>query len=174
MGPVNSTSPLQKIIPVEVNLQILSFLGKRDLQAIACTCKIFENLSKDFQIWKPKTEIEFGELVAKGAKQPHKSWKQTYEELKVSKTTREESTEQIIQTQIKKTTTNDLQFRTNSAASALFGFATPNLSTHYSPTGQIGSLGNRKITVYKKKCLITWVIFAPWIKGLFYTYKILK
>ncbi|CAF23522.1 F-box-like domain-containing protein [Candidatus Protochlamydia amoebophila] len=73
MGPVNSTSPLQKIIPVEVNLQILSFLGKRDLQAIACTCKIFENLSKDFQIWKPKTEIEFGELVAKGAKQPHKS-----------------------------------------------------------------------------------------------------
>ncbi|WP_075883628.1 hypothetical protein [Candidatus Protochlamydia sp. W-9] len=96
-----------------------------------------------------KTEIEFGEFVAKGAKQP-KSWKQTYEELKVSKTTRDESIDQIIQTQIKKTTTNDLQFRTNSAASALFGFATPNPSTHYSPTGQIGSLGNRKITVYKK------------------------
>ncbi|WP_148300608.1 F-box protein [Candidatus Protochlamydia sp. R18] len=50
MSPVNSTSPLQEIIPVKVNLQILSFLGKRDLQAIACTCKIFENLSKDFQI----------------------------------------------------------------------------------------------------------------------------
>ncbi|WP_075883627.1 F-box-like domain-containing protein [Candidatus Protochlamydia sp. W-9] len=62
MSSINWRSPLQEIIPVEVNLQILSFLGKRDLQAVTCTCKIFENLSKDFQIWKPKLKLNLGNL----------------------------------------------------------------------------------------------------------------
>ena len=55
----------------------------------------------------------------------------------------------VVQTQVKKTTTDDVQYRTARATSALLGFAKPNLSTHYYPSGQIGYLGNRKIAVFK-------------------------
>lgn len=148
MSAIGSSSPFQTI-PDEIDLHIFSFLEERDLQAIACTCRKFEALSKDFQIWKPKTEAEFGTLVANGAKQLNKSWKKTYEELDASRETRIQNTAKILQTQIKKTTQDDIQYRSAKAASALFGFAMPNSSIHYYPTGQTGSLGNRKITVFK-------------------------
>jgi hypothetical protein len=155
MSSVGGPSPFQGIIPDEVALQILSFLDKRDLQSVACTCRKLEDLSKDFQIWKPRTEIEFGKFIAEGAKTPKISWKQTYEELEKSRKTRMESAAKVLQTHVKKTTTDDFQYRTTCAASRLFGLPMTNPRTHYYPTGQTGyfrdstTLDAIKINVYK-------------------------
>lgn len=145
MSSIGSSSLFQTTMPDEVNVHILSFLDNRSLQAVACTSTRFNCLAKDSQIWRPRTEIEFGKIVAQGAKQPNKSWKQTHDELSASKIARVENVAKVIQAQVKKTTTD----RTFRAASALFGFALRNPSTHYYPTGQTGYLGNRKITVFK-------------------------
>jgi hypothetical protein len=68
MSSVGSPSPFQTTMPDEVNLHILSFLDNRSLQALACTSTRFNRLAKDFQIWKPRTELEFGKVEAEGAR----------------------------------------------------------------------------------------------------------
>lgn len=136
----------------KVDLHILSFLNSISLKVVACVNRRFNRLSeitKDSQIWKPRTEIEFGKIIAEGAKQPNKSWEQTYDELSASKKARAENVEKVIQAHGKKITTDDLQYRTSRAASAAFGFLKPNPDTHHYPTGQTGSLGDRKIIVFK-------------------------
>ncbi|QLH35442.1 MAG: F-box protein [Parachlamydiaceae bacterium] len=85
MSSVANLSPFQQTMSDEVYLHILAFLDNRSLQAVACTSKRFKRLAKDFQIWKPRTELEFGKVVAEGAKQSNKSWKQTHDELSASK-----------------------------------------------------------------------------------------
>ncbi len=148
MSTTSNSSVLDKM-PEEISLHILSFLDSKSLQAIACTNLQFKRLAEDHQLWRPKTLDEFGTIVALGAKQFDKSWKQTYENLASSRSMRTQNTKNILQSHAKKVTTDDVQYRTAMAASALFGFAAPELSTHYYPTGQTGSLGSRKITVYK-------------------------
>jgi F-box-like len=149
MSSIGCPSPFQITVPDEVKLKVFSFLDKRNLQSIACTCKQFNGLSEDFQIWKLRTTIEFGKFVADGAKQSNKSWKRTYDELDSSRKVRVDNIPNVIQAQVKKKNIDNLQYRTARSASVVFGFAMPNLSTHYYFSGQKGCLGNRKITVFK-------------------------
>jgi hypothetical protein len=149
MNPINSLSLLQDVMPDEVNLHILSFLGKRDVESVACTCTRFEDLSKDFQIWRPKAEEEFGRFIAHGAKQFDKSWKKIYEELNSSREARVNNIGNVLHAHVKKTRTDDIQYRTQRATTQLFGFPMPNPNAHNYLTGQTGFLGDRKITVYK-------------------------
>jgi hypothetical protein len=72
-----------------------------------------------------------GKFVANGAKQPNKSWKQTYEELEASRKARTENISKVLQTHVKKTETDDIQYRTSRAAAALFGFAMPTSSSNW-------------------------------------------
>lgn len=72
-------------IPEDVSLNILSFLNAQELIEVALTCKKLKTWADDFHLWQAKSEAEFTGLVANGAKQPDKSWKQTYFELKKAK-----------------------------------------------------------------------------------------
>jgi hypothetical protein len=124
------------ILADEVYINIFSSLGKKSFQAMACTCRGFEILSKDFQIWKIKAIREFGNLVANGAKEPNKNWKQTYEELAKSKEVRNVNIAQVLQTQKKKKTTDDLYIQIFREVLASSGFEMPDPSTHFYPAGQ--------------------------------------
>lgn len=141
------TSPFQEIMPDEVN--ILSYLGEEDLKAMACTSKKFESLSKDFQIWKPKVEKEFGIIVADGAKESNKSWKYTYEELVSSRKARRANVTLVLQAQIKKTKMDNLNHRINSIMNGIMGVGMPNSDAHYYPAGNIRCIGDRTIKVFK-------------------------
>lgn len=129
--------------PEELHLTVLSFLDTSGLRAAACTCKRFAQLTIESPIWQQRAELEFGKLVAEGAKSADKSWKQTYEALEASRKLRADNIGKVTQSQVFKSSTD----KTARVAASLFGFANPN--AHYYPTGQIGYLGNRKITVFK-------------------------
>jgi F-box domain len=86
---VSNFLPFHKIFSNEVNLHILSFLEKKDFPAIASTCKEFEILSKDCQIWKQTIESEFGKCVSNESEHSNKAWKQTYKELDAGRKARE-------------------------------------------------------------------------------------
>lgn len=146
---VMSTQLNLSVLPQEVQLKVMSFLkDKRDIQALACTCKALNAVADDFQVWKPLVEAKFGKLFAE-VKEPKKSWKQLYSDLETSTKTRTENISKVLQTHVKKVETDDIQYRTSKAAAALFGLAAPSQSTHYVPNGQTAFWGNRKVTVYK-------------------------
>ena len=144
MGSVNLTTD----VPRELQLNIFSFLNEDDLKAAACVCKAFESLSKDFQIWKLKTEARFGKLIANDARMTCSDWKETYNKLESSQKEQTSNISKVLQTHTKKVQDDNLRQRTQRAA-ALLGFPIQNPDTHYYPTGQVGHLGNFKVTVSK-------------------------
>jgi hypothetical protein len=93
---------------------------------------------------------KFGSVVAEAAKQPGTSWEQTYAGLSASKTARLANVSNVCHAHVKKITTDDVIHRIDLASSAIFGFAMPNPSTHYYPTGQKGHFDNHTITVFRK------------------------
>lgn len=68
-------SPFQAV-PDEINLQILQFLGVKEVGIMARTCKQFEILSQDEQVWKSRCLNTFGELT-KVFRKEDKTWKHT-------------------------------------------------------------------------------------------------
>lgn len=68
-------SPFQEV-PDEITLQILQFLGVKEVGMMARTCKQFEILSQDEQVWKSICLNTFGGLT-KVFRQEDKTWKHT-------------------------------------------------------------------------------------------------
>lgn len=137
-------------LPDEINLKIISFLDKKDLGSMALTCKGFQVLTGDFQIWLPKTEHDFGFLVSHGAKQQTKSWKKIYEELRTSRETRTEKLASILHTHMLKLQKDELFFRGSVAISHAMGLPPPRGDVHFYPRQQ-SDVNGRKITNFIPK-----------------------
>ncbi|GAB4230948.1 MAG: hypothetical protein Tsb0021_09140 [Chlamydiales bacterium] len=135
MDPLNGLFPFASL-PEEDQLHVLSFLDESSLKAVACVNKHLKTLANDFQLWKVKAEREFGKDLTNSAKEPNKTWKQTYIELSSIKKDLLKNKDDIIS-------------RTNKAASEAFRFLTDLYTTQYKPNEQTGSLGGLKITVFK-------------------------
>ncbi|PJD93357.1 MAG: hypothetical protein CK425_12780 [Parachlamydia sp.] len=69
------SSPFQGV-PDELNLHIFQFLNVRDVGMMARTCKQFERLSQDEQVWKSSCQNTFGEFT-KTFRKEDQTWKQT-------------------------------------------------------------------------------------------------
>lgn len=137
-------------LPDEIQLHILSFLDKKDLAAVAVTCKTYRIHSGDFQIWLPKTEKDFGLFLTHGAKQQNKSWKKVYEELQRSREDRADKMSSILRAHILKIQKDELFFRGSLAISRAFGLTPPRMETHFYPT-QHTYVNGRKITSFAPK-----------------------
>lgn len=68
-------SPFQEL-PDEINLHILQLLRVKDVGMMARTCKQFERLSQDEQVWKSSCQNTFGEFT-KTFRKEDQTWKQT-------------------------------------------------------------------------------------------------
>ncbi len=137
-------------IPEDVSLNILSFLNAQELIEVALTCKKLKTWADDFHLWQAKSEAEFTGLVANGAKQPDKSWKQTYFELKKSKEERIHNLGSLQAISTNKMQYDSITYRMELAIAARIGWPQPNPEVHLYPTGKSGRLGNRKVRVMEK------------------------
>lgn len=126
---------------------VCSFLDADSLKQAAAASKTLNAVSAEDAIWKPLAEKRFS-FLAQGAKQPGKSWKETYRQLEGESKLRRARAHAALSAHAAKILGDDARYRTERAAAAMFGIPAPTIATHYIPTGQTGFWRGRKITVF--------------------------
>lgn len=127
---------------------VCAFLDADSLKQAAVVSRAVKAVSAQDAIWKPLAEKKFG-LLAEGAKQPDKSWKETYRQLEAGSRIRQARARAAASSHALKVRSDNVRYRTELAAASLFGLPAPTLSTHFIPTGQTGFWEGRKITVFR-------------------------